>query len=64
MNNDEIKGRSGVGLRKLNSVRPFYMFFLRLAGIGGVTTYPDVKQGFSSLSMNTRKGPWRVNLLK
>ncbi len=60
---NEIKGSFGSSFTELTSSGPFYSCSVRLVGIGRVTKLPDIKQGFDSLSTNTRKGPWRVNLL-
>ncbi len=53
-NNHEIKGSFGSSLPELTSNGSFYSYSGKLSGIGCVITRPDTKQGFDSLSMNTR----------
>ncbi len=59
---NEIKGSPGE-IPKRNFTGGLFYILRKLLGIGRVTTLPDIKQGFGSLSMNTRNGPWRVPLL-
>lgn len=60
-NNTQIKGSPGEIPKRNFTGGPFYIL-KELLGIGRVTTLPDVKQGFGSLSMNTCSGPGRVVL--